>query len=394
MQRTPKPFDFTHHGLDILYGRDRVSELEDILAGRNLNRAMIVCGSNVGGNDALMNPIISGLGDRYAGTFDETTPAKRIETAFDAIERRHELDADVLIGVGGGSSLDVARQMTVLEADSRSEHEIVAAGREGSLSGFDHVSPEVPIVVIPTTFAGADVSNSGSLVVVPAEDSPTGQPVTMSGTAMPIADLADPSLFETTPFGTLEGSAMNGFNKGIETLYARDSTPFSDSTAIHGLRYLQGSFPRLSVADPIVLDRAVLGMLLVQYERKASLIHAFGHAFARRYPVQQGAVHAVMVLPALRHVLEHVDGLEAKFAEAFGIDLESVSDPVEKIVAAVAEIRDGLSVPRSARELPETKRADVPALAEFVMNDRMISQVPEELDLRADAVEMILNAAW
>lgn len=64
MQLSTERFGFTYDGLDVLFGRDRVVELGDVLAEEGLERALIVCGSNVGANEALMDPIEDGLGDR------------------------------------------------------------------------------------------------------------------------------------------------------------------------------------------------------------------------------------------------------------------------------------------------------------------------------------------
>jgi alcohol dehydrogenase len=392
MDQTPDQFSFTYRGCDILYGRGRAGDLGEVLAARDLERALVVCGSNVGANDALMDPITEGLGDRLAGVFDETTPAKRVGTAYDAVERMRDVDADVLVGVGGGSSLDIARQATLLAADGRTQADLEAEAREGTLSGLDDASPVVPTVVVPTTFAGADVSAGGSLVVLSAEESPSGQPITVSGDAMPTANVADPDAFATSPLSALEGSAMNGFDKGIENLYARQGTPFSDAAAIHGLRYLRTSLPKLSEADPAALDRAVVGILLVQYQRRASIIHAFGHAFSRRYPVQQGDVHAVMAPHALRYVLEEVPDVRWKLAAAFGVDVEG--NPTDAIVDEVTRIRDSLDVPRNAADLEGADRDDIPALAEFTMNDYMMPQAPEALDPTIEELEAVLEEAW
>ncbi len=392
MQLPTEPFEYTYDGLDILFGRNRVAELGDVLADEGLERALIITGRNVGANDELMDPIEDGLGERLAGVFDETTPAKRVETAYDAIERMREVDADVLIGVGGGSSLDIARQMNAIASDGRSLDELKSAAREGTFSGLDVSKPAAPVVVVPTTFAGADVSSGGSLVVLSTEESPTGQPITMSESVRPIANVADPSAVETTPERALAGSAMNGFDKGLETPYARTRNPFRDAAAIHGLRYLCSALPNLS-DDPRAIDRAVFGMLLVQYERRLSIIHAFGHAFARRYPVQQGHVHAVMAPHALRYVLERVDGIAPKLAEAVGVAPDSPS-LIDEIVRRIAEVRDGLNVPRKAGDLSGARREDIPALAEFALNDPMMAQAPTELDPTQADLEAVLKAAW
>jgi alcohol dehydrogenase class IV len=307
-------FEHDYRGCEILYGRGRASELSAVLGDRGLDDALVVCGSNVGANDDLMGPVREGLGDRLAGVFDGTTPDKRVETAYDLLDKRAEVGADVLVAVGGGSSLDVARQATMLDVDGRDIGDLRAdaAGGPDALGSLAPGSdPAVPLVVIPTTFAGADVSTGGSLEVLPADESPTGQPMTVSGDgAMPTVDLADPALFETTPKSVLAGSAMNGFDKGIETPYARDATPVSDATAVHGLRLLSDALPRVAGDRPgseAAMDRAVVGALLVQLDRRISVIHAFGHGFARRYDVQQGDIHAIVAPHVLAYLFDEVD---------------------------------------------------------------------------------------
>jgi len=91
-------FEHDYQGCEIRYGRGRVAELGDALDERELGDALVVCGSNVGANEDLMDPIREGLGDRLAGVFDGTTPDKRVETAFDLLDRRAEVGADARRG--------------------------------------------------------------------------------------------------------------------------------------------------------------------------------------------------------------------------------------------------------------------------------------------------------
>ncbi|MFC4553183.1 iron-containing alcohol dehydrogenase family protein [Halorussus sp. GCM10023401] len=399
-------FEYEYRGCDIVYGRGCVDRLGAYLADRGLERALVVCGSNVGANDDLMEPIRDGLGDRLAGVFDGTTPDKRAESAFEVIDAMRDRDADALVGVGGGSSLDIARQASAFAADGRSLADLRTAARDGevdSLAADRDPDDRPPVVVIPTTFAGADVSAGGSIEVLPADESPTGHPVSARGSAMPVADFADPELFETTPTSALAGSAMNGFDKGIETPYARDADPVSDATAVHGLRLLTDALPRVvgddaggtEASDPEAMDRAVVGSLLVQLDRKVSVVHAFGHGFARRYDIQQGAVHAAVVPHVLRYLFSKVDASRDLLATGLGIDPEGRSDEVaEAVVERLEEFRDALGAPARLRDLPETQREDLPAIAEFVVDDPPMARAPEGLDPTAEAIEAVLREAW
>jgi len=102
----------------------------------------------------------------------------------------------------------------------------------------------------------------------------------------------------------------------------------------------------------------------------------------------------VMAPHVLRYVLETVDGFESKFAAAIGADLADVSSPIDEIVAHVAAVRDSLDVPQQASELPGADPDDIPALAEFVLDDWMMPQAPTELDPTQAEIEAILEEAW
>lgn len=406
-------FEYDFRGCSIRYGRGRIDELGTYLAELELGDALVVCGANVGSNDAVMDPIRAGLDERLAGVFDGSTPAKRVETAFDLLDHRDAVDADVLVAVGGGSSLDTARQATMLAADGRDYDQLrddAMAGSETLGSLAPDTDPSIPVVVVPTTFAGADVSHGGSLEVLSAAESPTGQPVSVRGAgAMPIADVADPALFETTPRSVLAGSAMNGFNKGIETPYAADAMPVGDATAVHGLRLLSDSLPRVagtaaedaaSATDtqsvPAAMDRAVVGALLVQLNRKMSIIHAFGHGFARRYDVQQGAIHAIVAPHVLRYLFSEVDASRRALAAGLGVHVAGRDDEAigADVVDAVTAVRDGMGLPSRLRELDPTRQSDLEAIAEFIVDDPPMVRAPDGLDATATAIEHVLHDAW
>jgi alcohol dehydrogenase class IV len=135
----------------IQFGRGAIDGLDETLAEKGLESALAVCGQTVGSTDAVMNPVRSGLGDRCAGVFDETTPAKTLSTVFDGIERLQATNADAIVAVGGGSSLDVARGISGLARADRTlsdvRSEVLDSG-EVTLPADDDAF--VPVLTVPT----------------------------------------------------------------------------------------------------------------------------------------------------------------------------------------------------------------------------------------------------
>lgn len=395
MLRLVDAFEFDYDGSDLVYGRGSVGRLGELLDGYGYERAVVVTGSNVGSNPGVIDPVRAGLGDHLVEVFDQTTPAKTAATAFDGIDVMEAVEPDVLVSVGGGSSLDIARQMSVFAADGRSLEWFEEAAREGRSLSPSPTGPVTPVVVVPTTFAGADVSGGGSIEVLGPEASPSGQPVRMSGWVQPDAMVYDPALFETTPMGALAGSAMNGFNKGIETPYSRAASPLTDATAVRGLRYLRAGFPGLP-GDPEAVERSILGIILVQFRRETSIVHAFGHGFSRRYDLQQGVAHAVLVPHILRFVFSRVDGSRGVLAEGLGVDPagKSADAVAEGVVEEVAAVRDSLGLPTQLRELDVVDQGDFRAIAEFILEDPAMERGPVGLDPSVEELEDVLAAAW
>ena len=393
---TRDTFDFDYFGSDVVYGRGRVAELGGFLAERGLDSALVVTGTHVGRNEAVVGPVEAGLGDRLARVFAETTPEKNAETVYDGIDAMSALDADVLVGVGGGSSLDVARQISAYAADGRPLSAFREAAREDRLEPPDPGDDPTPVVVVPTTLSGADISGTGAVAIFTADESPTGETIRLYGEVPPVGMFYDPALFETTPTGALAGSAMNGFDKAIETVYASNGSPVTDATAVHSLRLFRDSLPRLADGDPDAFDRAVVAVVLAQFERRISVIHSFGHGVSRHHPVHQGLVHAVLAPHALRYLFGRVDGSRELLATGLGVAEGADSDDqlAEAVVGAVVEVRDALGLPSRLRDLEVVPEENIPKIDEFTLADGKMAQAPDGLDATAGDLEDVLRAAW
>ncbi|MFB6195282.1 MAG: iron-containing alcohol dehydrogenase family protein [Haloplanus sp.] len=369
---------------------------------RNWERVLVVCGRTVGSTPDVMDPIRAGLGDHLAGVFDETTPEKYLGTAIDGAARAERDDIDALVAVGGGSSLDVAKVIATL-ASHDADPETVGrrAIDEASLS---LAGDPLPVVAVPTTLAGADLSVVAGVTFgwQGDDDAPSGG--VGDERLMPEALFYDADLYRTTPASVLTASAMNGFDKGIEALYTRNSTPVSDGAAARGLRLLRSGLPTLRAdsMDADRLDDVLAGIVCVQYgvstpgAYKLSIIHAFGHGFSRDYDVHQGVIHGVVAPHVLRYLFEEVNGRRRLLAEALGVETEGLDDDAvaEGVVDAVAGVRDTLGLPSRLRSVDGLDRTDLDDVARRVVDDSLMETVPAGLDPSVADVRSVLDAAW
>jgi alcohol dehydrogenase len=406
--RVTDPFRFAYDAPALRVGRHSVADLADELAAHGLSRALVVCGQTVGSTPAVIDPVRDGLGDRLAGVFDHTSAEKRLGTAADGLDAFRRADADCLVALGGGSSIDAAKQLSALRARARGaesdETAVATAGEELQETGRLAVPEDglVPIVAVPTTLAGADVSQGAGVTATP-EGGLVTEAVSGGLAApglMPVAVVADSALVATTPERILAASAMNGFDKGIETLYAATATPITDATAMRGLSLFQDGLRAFGGGDrdDWVFDALVRGCTLVQYgisrpdTGTLSVIHAFGHGLTSTYDVQQGQAHAVVAPHVLDYLFSQVDGRRALLARALGVP--AADDPADAVVTAVTEVRDALGLSARLRDVDGPEPAAFPAVADEICSDHFIANAPPGLDISPSAVIDVLEAAW
>ncbi|MFP8954735.1 iron-containing alcohol dehydrogenase family protein [Natrialbaceae archaeon A-arb3/5] len=396
-------FRFEYQPPTINCGRGCVAALASELERQGLERALVVCGSTVGETPAVMEPVRMGLGDRLAGVFDETTPRKRLSTAIDARDRLDDADANAIVSVGGGSSLDTATVASVLAASDRPAADVADELAEtGSITVPDEGL--APILAVPTTLAGAELSMIAGITAAPESglvDEEIGG--SLGGPElMPDATFYDPDIVATTPESVLAGSAMNGFDKGVETIYANNATPITDATASRGLSLLVDGLSAFGRGDrnTATFETILEGNMLVQYgisrpdELTLSIIHAFGHGLTRTYSVQQGSAHGIVAPHVLEYLFDTsgVDARQEVLAAALGVDGAATTS--EAVVDAVADVRDALSLPSRLRDVDGPEPDEFPAVAEAILSDSFMDNAPPGLDPSAEEIEAILERAW
>lgn len=417
-----REYRFAYDPPVIRHGAGCVGNLGGELGSLGFERALVVCGRTVGARSAVMDPIRNGLGDRLAGVFDGTTPQKRLDTAIECAKLAHEVDADVLVGLGGASSLDVARVASVVVASERSPDEL--GEQLASTATLAVPDGTTPVAAVPTTLAGGSLSMLAGVSADPASglvETPVGGGVG-DPRLMPKSVVYDPELAATTPRDVLAGSAMNGFNKGVETLYASTRTPVTDATATDGLALLSAALPRLG-SEPTAdeLEPALRGVMLVQYgvSRDSgttfSLLHAIGHALRINTDVQLGVAHGAIAPAALEWLFGEVDGRRELLAEALGVG--DAADPAAAVVGRMTELRESLGLPERLRDVPGADQAALDAVAGMAAESFLGSidapnesgasterrraagwsgspHAPPGIEVTTDAVRGILDAAW
>lgn len=225
--------------------------------------------------------------------------------------------ADGLIGLGGGSPLDLAKAIA-LAATHPAERLASYAVVEGGLARI--TAAAAPLVAVPTTAGtGSEVSRGALIVLEDGRKVSIGSPY-----LIPRAAICDPLLTLGLPPRLTAATGMDALAHCIETLCSPRENPIADAIALDGLRRGWRALP-MAVADGgNRAARAAMMLASVQgalaFQKGLGAVHALSHALGA-LPVSphHGTLNAVLLPHVLRFNAPEIAGVLPVLADAIGL---------------------------------------------------------------------------
>lgn len=318
--------------------------------------------------------------------FDRGGAHAPLEAAIAGGEAARAAGADGIVALGGGSVSDLAKGIALALAEGGEIEAFVLRREDGAITGRTSSAPKVPLIAVPTTLSGAEVTPGFSLTRADAYKLIFRDPALAARVVV-----LDPDLLAGAPASLLAGSGMNALAHCCEALYSRARTPVSDPLAREGLaRLWRGLNRRLDGGDGAedMLIGAYLAALAIVNARTA-LHHAICHKLGPLAGIGHGEANAAMLGHVMRFNLPACPAETGQIAQALGCGAgataEAVAAQIESLprrAGLCTRLRDyGLAADRLPL-LAERVHAE-PGLA---FNPRPIPGVAELLGL--------LRAAW
>ncbi|WP_277976690.1 iron-containing alcohol dehydrogenase [Pantoea endophytica] len=355
----------------VISGFQALNDLSYLLQGKE--KALLVTDKNIEGIPAVQK-LIAQLKQQIASlSIVNTVPPEPSQHDVAAIVAAlPSSDVDLVIGVGGGSVLDVAKLLSILCVEGAPTLDALLAGEKPQT--------RTTSLLIPTTAGTGSEATPNAILAIPEKETKVG---IISPVMLPDYVALVPELTTSMPPHIASSTGIDALCHLIECFTATVANPVSDNYALIGMKKLFASL-ETTIAEPDNLE-ARLNMLWASYYGGASiahagthLVHAMSYPLGGKYHLPHGVANAILLAPCMRFVRP---AAVSKFAQAYDLlpDADTTLDDEAKshaLVAYFAALVKRLKLPASLEELgigPD----HLPYLVEAALDvQRLMKNVP------------------
>jgi alcohol dehydrogenase class IV len=381
---------------EIICDSDAISGIRQSLDGLDVKRALVVCGPTILEKSNVVQRVQEALGGYCAGLFSDVAPHSPVEVVQRAVEAAGELNPDCLVSVGGGSTHDTCKGIAMMLAEGGDIHDYEMRFEPPDKVIMPHTPHEkVPIVSVPTTMGGAELSRGGGGFT----DKALGRKILLSGVGNGHrVVIIDGQAIATTPLRIQMGTAIGQLRIAIETVYSTSHSPIGDALALHAIKLLVNYLPQWEDMDQTVLlntkTAALLPMLAMASVRGLGMNTAIAHNIGGLYDVAHGEANAIMLPHTMRYNLDGSAERQVLIAEAMGIDTSGLSAEEAGLAASdgVAQLCRTLGLPPRLRDVGVPEEG-LELLAAATLHDRGLATNPKPIS-DAGPIMQVLRDAW
>ncbi|HAS1787335.1 TPA: iron-containing alcohol dehydrogenase [Enterobacter cloacae] len=295
---------------------------------------------------------------------------------------------DLVIGLGGGSVLDVAKLLSVLCHPHSPGLEALLAGTKPAV--------RIPSLLIPATAGTGSEATPNAILAIPEQNTKVG---IISPVLLPDYVALFPELTTSMPAHIASSTGIDALCHLIECFTSTVANPVSDNAALIGLHKLLNHIETACAAPGNLL--AKLEMLWASYyggvaiaHAGTHLVHALSYPLGGKYHLPHGVANAILLAPCMRVVRPHS---VAKFARVWdlvpGADTGlSDEDKSHALVDYFAALVRRLDLPDNLETLG-VPREDIASLSDAALNvKRLMNNAPCQVD--RDEVQAIYRTLF
>ena len=345
-----KSFTFESQQSRVIFGAGCLAQLPLEVERLGSTRPMLVTTPGRSSLTSRVRELLSGIA---VESFERAAVHVPQDIALAARDAASSSKADLLIALGGGSAIGVAKAIAL--------------------------SNSIPILAVPTTYGGSEMTPIWGLTEEGRKE--TGR----NPRVQPRVVIYDPDLTLSLPPRTTACSGLNAIAHCVEALYAADSNSLTTSAAIEGMSLLVEALPRLAVSpeDREQRSHALKGAWLAGFALgtvQMALHHKLCHTLGGSFSLPHAETHAVL-LPYTASYNREAAGAQMRLASS---KLE-----VEDLPTELLSLARTIGAPLTLQELG-MQESDLDRAADLAVE----RQYPNPAPVTRENIRVLLDAAF
>jgi maleylacetate reductase len=376
----------------VIFGRPAAATVAAEAERLGSKRVFLIVSRTLNTTTPEIGKIAAALGERYAGVFDGVAQHTTREGALATTRAAREAGADLIVAVGGGSVVDIAKITTLCLEHNITEEDgldgfAIEVDEKGRRKVGNFRGPSVRMIAVPSSLSGGEY-NAACLVT----DSRRKLKQTFfHGRMMPLAIILDPELLRHAPESLLLGSGTRAMDHAIEALCSPQGNPLVDATVLRGIELMREWLPRArnDRNDIEAATQCQVASWLCSFGLQARVpmgaSHAIGHVLGGTCDVPHFLCTPVMMPGILAYNLPVTADAQKSLAAALGQPDAAAAD-------AFRAFCKSLGLPTSLREV-HVGADQFELIARNTMTEFFIFSNPRAVREPAGVLEILKLAA-
>lgn len=356
------------------HGSGAIKEIVNEVKGRNLKKAFVCSDPDLIKFNVTtkVTNILEESNLEYE-IYSNIKPNPTIENVQNGVNAYKKSNADYIIAIGGGSSIDTAKAIGIIINNPEFE----------DVRSLEGVAPTknkcVPIIAVPTT-AGTAAEVTINYVITDAEKN--RKFVCVDTNDIPVVAIVDPDMMESMPKGLTASTGMDALTHAIEGLITRGAWEMSDMFHIKAIelisKHLRGAVENTKEGrEGMALGQYIAGMGFSNVG--LGIVHSMAHPLGALYDTPHGVANAI-ILPTVMEYNAEVTGDKYRYiAKAMGVEnVEnmSVEEYRKAAIDAVKKLSSDIGIPSNLKDI--VKVEDIDFLAQSAYDDACRPGNPKE----------------
>ena len=347
------------------HGKGAIQEIAGEVTSRGLKKALLCTDPDLlkFGVTKKVTDVLDAAGLAYQ-VYSEIKPNPTIENVKDGVEAAKAAQADYIIAIGGGSSMDSAKAIGIIVTNP-------AVADVRSLEGTaDTKNPCLPIIAVPTT-AGTAAEVTINYVITDVEKN--RKFVCVDPHDIPVVAIVDPDMMASMPKGLTAATGMDALTHAIEGYITKGAWELSDMFHLKAIEIIAKSLRGAVENTPEGREGMALGQYIAGMGFSnvgLGIVHSMAHGLSALYDTPHGVACAI-ILPTGLEYNKPVAGKRyraiGKAMQVPGIDNMTDEEAADATIAAVKQLSLDVGIPQNLNGI--LKEEDVAFLSQSAYAD-------------------------